>query len=52
MKTHIETVAVKVAAPYTKKAQQYIAWNKIHPTMTDFANNAFKFYLESLGEKN
>ena len=47
----IESIAVKVAAPYTKRAQKHIGWDKEHTSMTDFANNAFKLYLESLGEK-
>ena len=52
MGVHIESIAVKVASPYTKRAQKYIGWNKSHPSMTDFANNAFRLYLESLGEED
>ena len=52
MGVHIESIAVKVAAPYTKKAQKYIGWDKEHTTMTDFANNAFKVYLAIQENKN
>jgi hypothetical protein len=45
------SIAVKVATPYTKSAQKYIGWDKDHVSMTDFANRAFKLYLEILGEE-
>ena len=45
MGTHVDSIVVKVAAPYAKRAQKYIGWDKEHTTMTDFVNNAFKMYL-------